>query len=79
MVGEINFACGRCETCRRGLPRHCPARRVMGIQDADGALAEQVLVPVENLHAVPDAVSDLQAVFTEHLAAAFEIPEQVEI
>ncbi|MFP8876061.1 MAG: alcohol dehydrogenase catalytic domain-containing protein, partial [Myxococcota bacterium] len=72
VVGEINFACGRCATCQRGLPRHCPARRVMGIQNADGAIAEQVLVPVENLHAVPDHISDLQAVFTEPLAAAFE-------
>ena len=79
VVGEINFACGRCATCQRGLPRHCPTRRVMGIQNADGALAEQVMVPVENLHAVPDDISDLQAVFTEPLAAAFEIPEQVSI
>ena len=79
VVGEINFACGRCATCQRGLPRHCPTRRVMGIQNADGALAEQVLVPVENLHAVPDGISDLQAVFTEPLAAAFEILEQIHI
>lgn len=79
VVGEINFACGHCATCRRGLPRHCPTRRVMGILDADGALAEEVAVPVENLHAVPDAVSDLQAVFCEPLAAAFEICEQLPI
>ena len=79
VVGEINFACGRCATCQRGLPRHCPTRRVMGIQNADGALAEQVMVPVENLHAVPDDISDLQAVFTEPLAAAFEIAEQVDV
>jgi len=52
---------------------------LMGIQGADGALAERVAVPVANLHAVPDAVPDLSAVFTEPLAAAFEIPEQVAI
>lgn len=79
VVGEINFACGRCETCARGLGRHCPHRRVMGIQQADGALAERVAVPVTNLHAVPDAVPDDRAVFTEPLAAAFEILEQVEV
>ncbi len=77
VVGEINFACGRCETCARGLARHCPSRRVMGIQGADGALAERVAVPVANLHAVPDALSDERAVFVEPLAAAFEILEQV--
>ena len=79
VVGEINFACGRCATCARGLPRHCPARRVMGIQGADGAFAEWVQVPVGNLHAVPDDVADECAVFTEPLAAAFEILEQVEL
>ena len=24
VVGEINFACGQCEYCRRDLSRHCP-------------------------------------------------------
>jgi threonine dehydrogenase-like Zn-dependent dehydrogenase len=77
VVGEINFACGRCATCVRGLQRHCPARKVMGILDADGAFAECVAVPVANLHRVPDSIADEQAVFTEPLAAAFEILDQV--
>lgn len=79
VVSEINFACGRCAACRQGLGRHCPTRRVMGILEADGAFAERVAVPVANLHAVPDAVSDDDAVFTEPLAAAFEILEQLTI
>src|SRR6185369_7370687 len=72
VVGEINFACGRCGFCARGLGRHCPSRTVMGIAGADGAMAEQVAVPVANLHAVPDGVEDDEAVFVEPLAAAFE-------
>ncbi|WP_437964027.1 alcohol dehydrogenase catalytic domain-containing protein [Sorangium sp. So ce260] len=79
VVGEINFACGRCSTCARGLGRHCPARTVMGIAGADGALAERVAVPVANLHAVDDRVDDEAAVFTEPLAAAFAILEQVRV
>ena len=79
VVSEINFACGSCETCDRGLARHCPARTVMGIQGADGAFAEYVRVPVRNLHTVPDSISDARAVFSEPLAAAFEILEQVTI
>ena len=79
VVGEINFACGGCDVCRRGLRRHCPNRRVMGIAGADGAFAQFVSLPVENLHAVPDTVTDEAAVFTEPLAAAFEILEQVEL
>lgn len=77
VVGEINFACGQCPTCAQALPRHCPRRRVMGIQGADGAFAEYVAVPFANLHRVPDSVDDEQAVFAEPLAAAFEILEQV--
>lgn len=79
VVGEINYACRDCEFCGRGLPRHCLRRRVMGIAGADGSFAEFVAVPVENLHAVPGAVSDEEAVFTEPLAAAFEILEQVRV
>jgi len=79
VVGEINFACGGCDYCNRGLDRHCPSRSVMGILGADGAFAEFVSVPVPNLHVVPASVSDEEAVFTEPLAAAFEILEQVQL
>ena len=79
VVGEINYACGRCPTCQQGLGRHCPNRRVMGILGADGAFAEYLTVPAVNLHPVPDAVADGEAVFTEPLAAAYSILEQVAV
>ncbi len=79
VVGEINFACGSCDSCRGELSRHCPNRSVMGIVNADGAFAEFVAVPVANLHIVPDTISDEEAVFIEPLAAAFEILTQVQI
>lgn len=79
VVAEINFACGVCASCVAGWQRHCPTRRVMGILDADGAFAELVAVPIANLHAVPDNVTDEAAVFTEPLAAAFEILDQVPV
>lgn len=79
VVGEINFACGRCSVCLRGLRRHCPTRRVMGIVGADGAFAEGVEVPIDNLHLVPDSIADDIAVFTEPVAAACEILEQVHL
>ena len=79
VVGEINFACGQCDFCRADLSRHCPKRTVMGILNADGAFAEYVSVPRDNLHVVPDSVSDEEAVFTEPLAAAFEILDQIQV
>jgi threonine dehydrogenase-like Zn-dependent dehydrogenase len=79
VVGEINFGCGLCADCKRGMARHCARRTVMGILDADGAMAENIEVPVENLHEVPEGVRDEAAVFVEPLAAAFEIVEQVHV
>jgi threonine dehydrogenase-like Zn-dependent dehydrogenase len=79
VVGEINLGCGDCDSCRRNLSRHCPNRRVMGILNADGAFAEYVSVPAGNLHYVPEGISDEEAVFTEPLAAAFEILTQIQL
>ncbi|MEM3587176.1 MAG: alcohol dehydrogenase catalytic domain-containing protein [Candidatus Jordarchaeaceae archaeon] len=79
VVGEINFACGACEYCRNGLQRHCPSRSVLGIQNADGAFAEYVTLPVENIHILPESVSDEQAVFVEPLAASLEILMQIHV
>lgn len=79
VVGEINVVCGRCPACGAGRRTHCENRVVLGIRGRDGTFAERVLVPIANLHSVPDAVSDEAAVFTEPLAAALEIQEQVRV
>jgi threonine dehydrogenase-like Zn-dependent dehydrogenase len=79
VVGEINIGCGQCDLCRRGLGKHCRARRTLGIIDHDGAFAEYITLPVANLHAAPATLSDEQAVFTEPVAAALEILEQVHL
>ncbi len=79
VVGEINVGCACCELCKKGDSRHCPKRTVLGIKNRDGAHAEFLTLPTRNLLQVPDQVSDIQAVFTEPLAAAFGITEQVSI
>lgn len=81
VVGEINAACHRddCAYCSRGMPTHCPNRTTLGIAKRDGAFADYVMLPVENLHLVPDNVSDEEAVFVEPLAANFEMLEQVHL
>jgi threonine dehydrogenase-like Zn-dependent dehydrogenase len=83
VVGEINVSCSAygyrpvCTFCRRELRTHCARRTVLGIVAHDGAFAEYLALPLENLRVVPDSVSDEQAVFVEPLAAACEIFEQV--
>jgi threonine dehydrogenase-like Zn-dependent dehydrogenase len=79
VVGEINVADETCDTCRDGHASHCPNRSVLGIVRRHGAMAEYLTLPVRNLYAVPDEVSDAQAVFVEPLAAALEITDRVHI
>jgi threonine dehydrogenase-like Zn-dependent dehydrogenase len=85
VAGEINVSCSAygyrplCAFCKRGLTTHCARRTVLGIVGHDGAFAEYLTLPLENLHVVPDSVSDEQAVFVEPLAAACEILDQVNI
>jgi alcohol dehydrogenase len=79
VVGEINVTCRACEWCRRGLGRHCPRRTVMGIINRPGAFADFVALPTFNLHEVPPDVPNEAAAFTEPLAAACEILEQMPI
>jgi threonine dehydrogenase-like Zn-dependent dehydrogenase len=75
VVGEINIPCQICPRCRRGLTRHCQNRRVLGLRGLDGAFAEYLTLPAENLHPVPPGLTDEAAIFTEPLAAALAVSE----
>jgi threonine dehydrogenase-like Zn-dependent dehydrogenase len=79
VVGEINIGCGECEYCAKGLKEHCPSRNALGISEKDGAFAEYLTLPLKNLWEVPQNLSDEEAVFTEPLAAAFQILEQAHL
>jgi threonine dehydrogenase-like Zn-dependent dehydrogenase len=79
VVGEINAACGRCARCMAGLGRHCPNRTVLGILGRDGAFADYLRLPDENLISVPDSIPDEMAVFVEPIAAIYEMFEQTSL
>ena len=85
VTGDINVSCSAygykpvCDFCRRGLKTHCSRRTVLGIVNHDGAFAEYFALPLENLHIVPEGVTDEQAVFVEPLAAACQILSQVNV
>ncbi len=85
VAGEINIACAAlgfrppCEFCRRRLQTHCARRKVLGIVAHDGAFAEFLALPIENLHAIPNTITDEEAVFIEPLAAACEILAQIRV
>jgi alcohol dehydrogenase len=52
---------------------------VLGILGHPGAFAEFLTLPENNLHPLPESISDQQAVFIEPLAAACEILDQVSL
>jgi alcohol dehydrogenase len=79
VVGEINAYCGQCDVCRRGDVTHCSNRTTLGIDRRDGTMADYFTLPTKLLYLVPSSIPDEWAVFTEPLAAACEIIEQVPI
>jgi len=79
VVGEINAVCGKCRFCQSRQQTHCENRTVLGIVNRHGAFAEYLCLPVDNLHLVPENVSTDVATFTEPIAAALEIQQQVSL
>ncbi|MCX6283689.1 MAG: alcohol dehydrogenase catalytic domain-containing protein [Bacteroidetes bacterium] len=77
VVGEINCSCGKCYLCLSSRRTHCTNRLVTGIDGHQGVFAGFISLPAENLHIVPDSIPGPVAVFTEPLAAAVEIFEQL--
>lgn len=79
VVGELNEACGHCIYCKTGRPHHCSNRKVIGMTNKDGCFAEYMTISTDLLHIVPDSLPTETAIFTEPLAAALEILNQVHI
>jgi threonine dehydrogenase-like Zn-dependent dehydrogenase len=79
VVGEINATCGQCRFCLSNESTHCENRTVLGIVNRDGAFADYLCLPEKNLYPVPESVSTDAATFTEPLAAALEIQQQVSL
>lgn len=79
VVGEINCACNNCSYCHQNLQRHCPNRSTLGIWQKDGCFSEYFTLPKENVIEISNNIDDITATFTEPLAAACEILEQIHI
>lgn len=79
VVGELNAGCGTCLYCRTGREKHCVSRQVIGMEKHDGCFAEYMTLATHLIHEVPQALPTEQAIFTEPLAAALEIPSMIHI
>jgi L-iditol 2-dehydrogenase len=66
-----NVSCGECMNCRAGRTNACQNLQWIGCDPSGalpGAMADYLLAPAGNLYAVPDEVTDRQAVLVECLA-----------
>jgi threonine dehydrogenase-like Zn-dependent dehydrogenase len=72
VVGSPLVVCANCDLCRAGLPGHCRARRVMGLQAREGCFADLFAIPLANLQAVPETMDDDRAVFAWTAAGAVQ-------
>lgn len=79
VVADINVGCGKCSDCLASGHKHCKTRSVLGIKNRQGAFADYLSLPLQNLIPIPQTVSDEAAVFTEPLAAALQIQQQIQI
>jgi L-iditol 2-dehydrogenase len=68
VASETYFStCGECGFCRAGRPNLCTERRSIGTH-VDGAFAPRLLVPLTNLHRLPDWLEGSAAPLCEPLA-----------
>jgi threonine dehydrogenase-like Zn-dependent dehydrogenase len=72
---DPTIACGICAACTRGLRAVCPAGGYLGM-NLDGVMAEAVLVPAEQVVALPETVSDIQATVLEPVVVALRVMER---
>lgn len=65
-TGDTQIGCGHCHRCLSGRQHVCEERHEIGLRRGfDGALAEQMAVPVSALLPLPDSVDDAAGAMVE--------------
>lgn len=62
--------CGSCPSCRRGHGHLCPTVRFAGHGSVDGGLRDYLVWPDEQLHPLPESISDVAGAVLEPLGVA---------
>ncbi|MCL5779007.1 alcohol dehydrogenase catalytic domain-containing protein [Limibaculum sp. FT325] len=63
--------CGACPACRAGRENLCPSRQIISMPPREGAFAELLAMPEQNLVTVPDGVPLARAALAEPLACGW--------
>jgi threonine dehydrogenase-like Zn-dependent dehydrogenase len=69
VIVEPNYPCGHCAFCRSGRGNICPNKKSLGV-NIPGCFSESFVAPAEFVWAIPDMISDEDAVTIEPLAIA---------
>lgn len=64
-------ACGTCRACRSGRSNLCPDRQILSMAPRQGAFAELIASPADNLVEIPEHVSFEKASLAEPLACGW--------
>jgi 2-desacetyl-2-hydroxyethyl bacteriochlorophyllide A dehydrogenase len=75
VVIRPNILCGKCDHCRSGRANICQNRSMIGVQQ-QGAMAEFVAAPVENLLPLSDGMDSDAATLVEPLAVGVRAVHQ---
>ncbi|MBT3268400.1 zinc-binding dehydrogenase [Candidatus Poribacteria bacterium] len=79
VTSETYFhVCGSCDHCRDGRPNLCAERKSIG-SGVNGAFARYVLVPEQNVHALPDGLTLEAGALTEPLACCVHAVEMTKL
>ncbi len=70
--------CLECYECKSGNPAKCSNMLVAGV-DYDGFLSDFACVPPEKLFVLPESVSDMHALFIEHISLAIAVVDKLKI
>lgn len=70
-------SCGHCDFCEEGNNNLCSHRKLLGVMEVQGAMAEYVCVPARQLIKMKDDCSFETGALTEPFAVAFSAVEKV--
>lgn len=78
VTADINISCGTCYYCRHGQKLHCEKIVQLGVH-VNGAFAEYIKVPEQNLHKLPETISWTEGAYIEPLACAISGQDKVNL
>ncbi len=72
-------ACHTCAACRKGFENICVSKKMFGVMNVDGAMRDEMVIPVRQALVIPDAVPLPYAAMAEPLAVALTAVKKADV